>query len=47
VDDLVSKVEAGRITPEAAAKKLGVNCVCGAFNPARAAELISEILKSS
>jgi hypothetical protein len=47
VDDLVSKVETGRITPEAAAEKLGVNCVCGAFNPARAAELISDILESS
>jgi len=42
-EDLIEKVKKGRTTPEEAAKKLGINCVCGAFNPARAAELIKEM----
>ena len=29
------------------AEKLGVNCVCGVFNPARAADLIREMVESS
>ena len=47
VEDCVKQVREGKMTAEEAAKKLGVNCVCGAFNPARAAELIEEIVESS
>lgn len=42
-EDLIEKVKKGRTTPEEAANKLGINCVCGAFNPVRAAELIREM----
>lgn len=43
VDALVKRVRKGRITAEEAAKTLGANCVCGVFNPARAAGLIREL----
>ena len=47
VEDLVTKVKAGKLTTKAAAEKLGVNCVCGVFYPARAADLIREMVESS
>ena len=43
LDALVKRVRKGRVTAEEAAKTLGANCVCGVFNPARAAELIREL----
>jgi hypothetical protein len=44
VEDLVPKVRKGLISAEEAARRLGANCVCGAFNTARAAELLKEIV---
>ncbi len=43
VADLARRVEAGELTCEEAARRLGANCVCGAFNTARAAELLREM----
>ena len=43
VTDFVKKVKEGKMTSEEAGKRLGINCVCGAFNPERAAELIKEM----
>lgn len=43
VENMVKKFKEGKITAEEAGKRLGKNCVCGAFNPARAAELIKQI----
>jgi hypothetical protein len=43
VDDLVPKVRKGLITAEEAGRRLGANCVCGAFNTKRAAQLLKEI----
>lgn len=42
VEDLVGKIREGQISAEDAAKQLGANCVCGAFNTARAAEILGE-----
>lgn len=44
VEDLVKKIIAGEVACEEAAKRLGANCVCGAFNTARAAELLKEMI---
>lgn len=41
VEDLVGKITANKISVEEAAKRLGANCVCGAFNTARAAEILT------
>lgn len=38
---LVSEVQRGRATPEEAAQTLAHQCVCGVFNPVRAARLLS------
>jgi len=43
VEDLVKKVGKGLMTAKDAATSLGAQCVCGAFNTARAAELIAEM----
>ena len=47
VKDCVEEVRGGMMTAEEAAKKLGANCVCGAFNPSRASDLIKEIAGST
>ena len=44
--DLIEKVKKGKTTSEEAAIILGRNCVCGAFNPARAVDLIREMADS-
>lgn len=41
VEDLVGKIGANKMSVEEAAKRLGANCVCGAFNTARAAEILT------
>lgn len=42
--DLVEKVKAGKLTPEAAAEKMAKPCICGVFNPERAANILKEFL---
>jgi hypothetical protein len=41
VRELAQDVRAGKATPEKAAEALAKNCVCGIFNPKRAARLLS------
>jgi hypothetical protein len=43
VNKLARDVQTGKTSPEAAAEKLAQNCVCGIFNPKRAARLLSMI----
>lgn len=43
IQDSVSEIKAGRTTPELAAKRLAEPCVCGIFNPVRAAELLKKM----
>lgn len=40
IEEAVADVKAGRSTPEQAAERLMEPCVCGIFNPVRAAKLI-------
>ena len=40
IEEMVSDIKNGRFTPEQAANKLAEPCVCGIFNPVRAAELL-------
>jgi hypothetical protein len=40
VKDLIKEVKADKRTPESAAELLGRQCICGAFNKARAVKLI-------
>lgn len=42
--DLAEKVRAGKLTPEAAAEKMAKPCICGVFNPKRAAEILREFI---
>ena len=42
--DLVEKVKSGKLTAEAAAKKMAKPCICGVFNPERAADILAEFL---
>jgi hypothetical protein len=44
VEDLAKRIVSGEMTCEEAAKRLGSNCVCGAFNTERAAELLGEMI---
>ena len=44
VEDLARRIIVGEVTCEDAARRLGANCVCGAFNTARAAELLREMV---
>lgn len=43
--DQIEKVKKGKITVEQAAKELAKQCVCGIFNPTRAAELLNRYLR--
>ena len=45
IEKAVADVKAGRSTPEQAARELAAPCVCGIFNPTRAAELLREMMK--
>jgi len=40
VSDAFEQVKRGRASPEEAARRLAVPCVCGVFNPERAAQLL-------
>lgn len=40
ISDAVEDVKEGRLTPEQAAQRLAEPCVCGIFNPSRAAQLL-------
>jgi hypothetical protein len=44
---LIEKIKRGEITVDEAAKELAKQCVCGVFNPVRAAKLLEEIIKNS
>ena len=46
VEKMADDVKAGHLTPEAAAEQLAYPCVCGIFNPVRAATLLTEIAES-
>jgi len=41
VEKMIEDVKKGEITLEGAGEKLAEQCVCGVFNPKRAARLIS------
>jgi len=41
---LLGQVKSGKATPEEAAEEVAKQCVCGIFNPKRAAELIRKTL---
>jgi hypothetical protein len=43
IEKAVADVKAGRSTPEEAARTLAEPCVCGIFNPVRAAELLKKM----
>lgn len=43
VDDLAKEVKAGRKSAEDAAKEMAKQCVCGVFNPVRAAKLLTAL----
>jgi hypothetical protein len=43
IKDAVAEIKAGKVTPEKAAKRLTEACVCGIFNPQRAAELLKKM----
>lgn len=47
INTLSKKVAKGKISSEKAGKKLAKCCICGVFNPARAAEIIEEIAARS
>jgi hypothetical protein len=43
IKKVLSEVQSGDLSPEKAAEKLFEPCVCGAFNPVRAAEILREL----
>jgi hypothetical protein len=43
VRQMLIDIKKGRITPEKAGEMLATPCVCGVFNPERAAALLKEI----
>lgn len=44
IEHLVDEVKAGRVTLADAADELAKQCVCGVFNPVRAADIIEQLL---
>ncbi|WP_455367198.1 hypothetical protein [[Eubacterium] cellulosolvens] len=46
VQEMANQVKTGRITAEDAGKELAKLCVCGIFNPKRAAEIVHKIAKN-
>ena len=45
IEDLISKISKGEVTVAKAAKILGAQCVCGAFNTNRAEEILLKIIE--
>jgi hypothetical protein len=43
IEEAVANVKAGQSTPEEAARRLAEPCLCGIFNPVRAAELLRKM----
>ncbi|MBU1682998.1 hypothetical protein KJ742_03560 [Patescibacteria group bacterium] len=43
IKDAIAEIKSGRTTPAKAAKRLSETCVCGIFNPVRAAELLQKM----
>ncbi len=46
-EEVLGDVRTGRSTPEEGARRLGLQCVCGIFNPERAARLIREAVAAT
>jgi hypothetical protein len=47
IDHYVEKIKKGKISPEAAAKKLAGPCVCGIFNTDRTVEVLKRMAARS
>ena len=47
IEDTASKVKSGELTAEAGAERLFKPCMCGIFNPNRAAELLTAMVEKS
>ena len=45
IDDVIKQVKAGKLTAEKGGEVLAKPCICGVFNPQRAAEIIGEMLE--
>ncbi len=45
VDYLVGQVREGKMTPQEASLRMTCQCVCGAFNPERAAEIVAAMAR--
>ncbi len=45
VKKMIADVQKGKVSPDKAAEKLARNCLCGIFNPNRAAKLLRLIVK--
>lgn len=46
IEEAIADVKAGRSTPEDAARRLAEPCVCGIFNPTRAADLLRSLARA-
>jgi len=46
IEEAMADVASGRTTPERAAERLAAPCVCGIFNPRRAADLLGRFVRS-
>jgi hypothetical protein len=44
INDIIDRVKKGHLTPEQGAEELFRPCMCGIFNPKRAAELLAQIV---
>jgi hypothetical protein len=42
VQEVIEDTKSGKKTPEKAAVKIGIPCVCGIYNPDRAVELLQK-----
>lgn len=47
VEDMVKRIKKGRITPEEAGNELSKPCMCGIFNPERAAEILKTLAETT
>jgi hypothetical protein len=45
VNKMIADVKKGKVSPDKAAEKLARNCLCGIFNPKRAAKILRLIVK--
>ena len=47
VSNFIDKIQEGKMTPQEAGEELGRGCICGVFNPVRAAELLGKMAYGS